>query len=380
VSIVVTAESYRPDAYTEPMPQPTTAQPVRSTAGVAVHLDRGTRHDPSDPPLPPLRWLSAADVTAAMPPIEERLRLAERTMTALVADAELPPKIGVNPRPRGAFAHAMPAALRGSAEDGSEDGLGIKWIAGFGTNSARGLPAIHATVILNEPTTGVPIAILDGAPITAHRTAAVSGLAIRRLGPIGTRGLRAAIVGAGVQGRSHVEMLGNVLPGVELIVFDRHPERAAALAGIARETKGIARASSAPSARDATANVDVVVTAASFSTGVEGQTMSGDWFAPEALVVAIDYATCVAADVASGAALFLVDERGQFLANRDAGAFEGYPDPSGTLGEAILAGTQRPSTGRVLVSHLGVGLADVIFGRAILERATELGIGLNLPR
>ena len=51
--------------------------------------------------LPPLRYLSAADVVAAMPDLDERLRLAERTLTALVADAELPPKIGVHPRPAG---------------------------------------------------------------------------------------------------------------------------------------------------------------------------------------------------------------------------------------------------------------------------------------
>jgi hypothetical protein len=60
----------------------------------------------------PIRYLTAADVSAAMPPVPERLRLAERTMTALVGDAELPPKIGVHPRPAGSFAHAMPAALR----------------------------------------------------------------------------------------------------------------------------------------------------------------------------------------------------------------------------------------------------------------------------
>ena len=47
-----------------------------------------------------------------MPPMPERLALAERALTALVRDAELPPKIGVHPRPEGSFAHAMPAALR----------------------------------------------------------------------------------------------------------------------------------------------------------------------------------------------------------------------------------------------------------------------------
>jgi len=63
------------------------------------------------------RFLSAADVAAAMPPLEERLRLAERTLTALAeGSAELPPKIAVHPRPEGAFAHAMPAHLRAPGE------------------------------------------------------------------------------------------------------------------------------------------------------------------------------------------------------------------------------------------------------------------------
>jgi ornithine cyclodeaminase/alanine dehydrogenase-like protein (mu-crystallin family) len=84
--------------------------------------------------------------------------------------------------------------------------------------------------------------------------------------------------------------------------------------------------------------------------------------------------------VARKAALFLVDERGQFEANRSTGAFDGYPDPAATLGEAILAGTPRPERGRVLVTHLGVGLADVIFGDAILRAATQRGLGVSLSR
>jgi ornithine cyclodeaminase/alanine dehydrogenase-like protein (mu-crystallin family) len=108
--------------------------------------------------------------------------------------------------------------------------------------------------------------------------------------------------------------------------------------------------------------------------------MTPDWLAPDALVVPVDYATYCSAAVAAGAALFLVDHREQFLANRDAGLFEGYPDPHATLGEAILEGTPRPPAGRVVVSHLGVGLADVVFGDAILRRAAKAGLGVELPR
>jgi ornithine cyclodeaminase/alanine dehydrogenase-like protein (mu-crystallin family) len=103
--------------------------------------------------------------------------------------------------------------------------------------------------------------------------------------------------------------------------------------------------------------------------------MTIDWLRENALVVPVDYATYCAAEVAHDAALFLVDERAQFVANREAGAFDGYPDPAATLGEAILAGMERPDAGRVVTTHLGVGLADLVFGDAIVRRATAAGIG-----
>jgi ornithine cyclodeaminase/alanine dehydrogenase-like protein (mu-crystallin family) len=329
--------------------------------------------------IPPLRYLAAADVLASMPDLDERLRLAEQTMTALVDDAELPPKIGVHPRPDDSFAHAMPALLRGADPRGQDDLVGLKWVAGYGGNRALGLPAIHALVVLNDASTGVPTAILDGAPITALRTAAVSGVAIRHFGPdVAERPPRAALIGAGVQGRSHLAVLGRVLPGVRLTIFDRHPERAETLGGEATSTAGIAEARVAPDARAAIAEADVVITAASF--GPVRQVMTTDWLAPDALVVAVDYATYCSAEVARTAALFLVDQREQFLANRDAGLFDQYPDPVATLGEALLRRMTRPAGGRVVVTHLGVGLADVIFGAAIVRRAEALGLGTLLAR
>ena len=329
--------------------------------------------------MPPLRYLTADDVRAAMPPLEERLRLAERTMVALVADAELPPKIGVHPRPEGSFGHAMPAHLRGPAEDGSADLVGMKWIAGFPANRGWGLSALHGLVLLTDPRTGVPVAILDAGPITAERTAAISGVAIDRFAPaVAGRPPRVALIGAGVQGHAHLAPIGRVAPGAELTVFDRHPDRAEALAATARTIPGIATARAAASARDAIEVADIVVTAASF--GPVRQVMTTDWLTRDALVVAVDYATYCSAGVAEDAALFLVDERGQFLANRDAGLFDDYPDPGGTLGEAIVAGTKRPASGRVVISHLGVGLADLVFGDAIVRRAEAEGIGTLLPR
>jgi ornithine cyclodeaminase/alanine dehydrogenase-like protein (mu-crystallin family) len=328
--------------------------------------------------LPPLRYLAGADVIAAMPSLEERLRLAELTMTALVADAELPPKTVVHPRPQHSIGHAMPAYLRGVDGRGSGDALGLKWVTAFFANADQGLPAIHALVLLNDPLTGVPLAILDGGPITAQRTAAVSGVAIGRFAPpVVGRAPRVTLIGAGIQGRSHLDVIGHLLPGCALTLASRHPGRAERLAMVARTTPGIAAVSVVGDARRAALGADVVVTAATM--GPVRQVMSGDWLGPRSLVVAIDYATYVSAQVAREAAIFLVDDRSQFLANRDAGLFEAYPDPTMTLGEAILAGAQRPE-GRVVVTHLGVGLADVIFATSILAKAEAAGLGLLLPR
>ena len=88
--------------------------------------------------LPALRYLTGADVVAAMPSLPERLALAEATLRGLAEGAELPPKIGVHPRPQASFAHAMPALLSGLADDGSGDRLGMKWVSGNPANNAVG--------------------------------------------------------------------------------------------------------------------------------------------------------------------------------------------------------------------------------------------------
>jgi ornithine cyclodeaminase/alanine dehydrogenase-like protein (mu-crystallin family) len=95
--------------------------------------------------------------------------------------------------------------------------------------------------------------------------------------------------------------------------------------------------------------------------------------------VPVDYATYCSAAVARAASLFVVDDRDQFIANRDAGNFDGYPDPHAMLGEALIDGTPRPA-GRIVVAHLGVGLADVVFGSAILAAAEARKLGTVLPR
>lgn len=330
--------------------------------------------------LPPLLYLDAATVRSCLPPLDERLELAGRILRAIDAGAELPPKLGVHPRPADALAHAMPALLPGADPSGADDLLGVKWIAGVPGNARRPepLPTYHALVVLNDGETGVPLAILDGGPITAARTAAVSGVAIRAFAPpVAGRPPRCALIGAGVQGHAHVPVIAATLAGAELALHSRSRGHAEELAAEARATPGIGRVTVAGTAREAVDGADVVVTAASF--GPVNQVLTNGWLTPWALVVAVDYATYAAAEVARDADLFLVDERRQFLATRDSGAFEAYPDPDATIGEVLRTGLRRPS-GRVLVTHLGVGLADVVFGAAVVGRARAQGLGLPLPR
>ena len=101
--------------------------------------------------MKPLRHLSAAEVAAAMPPLVERLDLAERTMLALGTSAQLPPKIGVGPRQPGSLAHAMPALLRG-------DAAACRWIDSL---RFEGLSFQHTNYVLppdghGDPQAAVP--------------------------------------------------------------------------------------------------------------------------------------------------------------------------------------------------------------------------------
>jgi ornithine cyclodeaminase/alanine dehydrogenase-like protein (mu-crystallin family) len=330
--------------------------------------------------LPPLIYLTDADVRAAMPPVGERLDLARRVLTSLVADADLPSKVGVQPRPSAAFTAAMPALLRGADSDGSADLMGIKWVTAFPDNAAAGLPAIHATVVLNDAATGVPLAILDGVGITAQRTAAVSGVALREFWPHDVANPVVALVGAGVQGHSHVQVLEEVGAGARLIVVARHADHAEALAADARASGHFAEASAATDPAAAARAADVVLTMIPF--GSHRQILPVDAFARVRLIVSVDYDMCVPASVAAGARQFLTDDVAQLRAAHHGEVFAGYRDPDGSLGEALLGRLPAPpdGDGPVLVNHLGVGLADVVFADAIVRRARASGLGTKLPR
>jgi ornithine cyclodeaminase/alanine dehydrogenase-like protein (mu-crystallin family) len=300
-------------------------------------------------------------------------------MIALVDAAELPPKIGVHPRRPAAHTAAMPALLRESDPSGVADLLGLKWVTAFPGNRASGVPAVNALVVLNDATTGEPVAILDGGPITAQRTAAVTGVALREWWPRLDGPARVTLVGAGVQGASHIEILACVAPGSVLTIADRHGDRATELARVARETNVFAEVAATSDAPSAVASADVVLTMVSF--GAMRQSVPRPAFARAQLIVGVDYDMCIPAGVVSSASQFLVDDIAQFEATRSEDVFARYPQPDASIGQALSGSAPAPrGRGPIVVNHLGVGLADVVFADAIVRRAAALGLGMELPR
>ena len=109
---------------------------------------------------------------------------------------------------------------------GSIDAVGMKWIASFPQNRDKhGLPRATALVVLNDPTNGLPIAVMEGSIISAVRTAAVTGTAVKYLAR--PKSSTIGIIGTGIQSRTQLLALTAVLKNIkEVKVFNRTKERA----------------------------------------------------------------------------------------------------------------------------------------------------------
>ena len=122
-----------------------------------------------------------------------------------------------------AFVGVMPAFL---PDPGA---LGTKVVSVFGSNTAVGLPTHLATIVLLDSMTGELLAVMDGRFITETRTAAVSAVSVRSSLDARRRG-RLAMIGSGVQARSHVEAIGRVRPLRGVRVWSRTPDSRGAFA------------------------------------------------------------------------------------------------------------------------------------------------------
>jgi ornithine cyclodeaminase/alanine dehydrogenase-like protein (mu-crystallin family) len=158
--------------------------------------------------------------------------------------------------PPGGFLGLMPAF--------TPDGLGLKAVTFYPSNAERGIPTHMATIFLVEPQTGTPLAIMDGRLITEMRTAAVSAAATKLLASPDAKVL--AILGSGVQARSHLKALQLVRQFEEIRVWSPTLEHAKRLA---QEIDATVTSSAEEAVRDA----DVIVTVTSSKTPV----LKGDW-------------------------------------------------------------------------------------------------------
>jgi alanine dehydrogenase len=134
---------------------------------------------------------------------------------------------------------------------------GLKWITWNWDNAKHGLPSVMATLVLNDPLTGAPLAIMGGAWITAIRTGAVTAVAFKYLGRPGAENL--AVIGAGKQGFYQVEAMSNVMKIKQATVYDIRPEASERLAKQLGEKVGF-NIEASPSVKEAVADADVVVT------------------------------------------------------------------------------------------------------------------------
>ncbi len=212
-----------------------------------------------------------------------------------------PPKPAVHPRPD-AFINAMPAYLGGS------DRVGIKWVAGFEGNRAKGMPYIYGVFLSSDAETGRPQALIDGGWITEMRTAGASGVVMRHV-PDQPRCL--AIVGAGVQGLRHLELLIEMRPGIERVrLFDSRAGAAERMLASAGDRKGIVAAT----AEEALEGADLVVTAVTMPLEPRLNATNTDL---DALLLPIDYDDGLGAQAANETVLYVVDDRPQYASVSD---------------------------------------------------------------
>jgi ornithine cyclodeaminase len=318
-------------------------------------------------------FLTESDIRAvlAMPDLIEAMQTA---LTAFSSGrVQQPLRTVVEFGREKSFFGVMPAFLPDAPA------LGAKLVTVVGSNPAAGLPSHLATIVLLDPATGALVALLDGRFVTEARTAAVSAVSTRLLARPDAQ--RLAIVGSGVQARSHLEAIAGVRPLKEVTVWSPSAERRNRFVDDMR-VHCSARLEAAASARDAVSNADIVVLATSARTPVvdndsiadgthicavgacrpDQREMDGTLVARSRLVVdSRESALAEAGDI-----VLAIEER-RF----------GPEHIVGELGE-VLAGTvegRRRDSDVTLFKSLGMAVEDVAAAHLAFARATVRGLG-----
>jgi len=281
--------------------------------------------------------------------------------------AEMPPKPGIHPV-ADAFIHAMPAWLPKMRS------AGMKWISGYPENYKGGLPYISGLIVLNDPDTGLPVCVMDAAWITAKRTGAATAVGAKYLARKDSRTF--GILGCGVQGRSNLEALHEVLRNLgEVRAYDisrtnlqRYADEMTAKYGLSIEP--------ATHPRQAVEGSDVVVTAGPLLKN-PNPVIDSAWVEEGVYACALDFDSYWKPEAMHSMNKFCVDDVEQMLYYRSEGYFKDIPTVHADLGQIVVG--QKPGREsdreRIMSMNLGVAIEDMAVAVRLYERAKKLGIG-----
>ena len=324
--------------------------------------------------------LSHRDVHAALPP-----EACAEAMAAVLAEhargaTYLPLRSVIKPPGAAGFMGLMPG-WRGRQPD-QDAAFALKAICIMPGNPARGLDAHQGLVTLFDGETGVPTAILDASAVTAIRTAAVTAVATGLLAREDARTL--AILGAGVQARSHLRALANVRDFEQVRVYA--PTGAHVQALVEETSLDRGELTAATSAEEAVRGADVVVAV----TNSREPVLQHGWLAPGAHVNAVGASTLQTRELDSAtvaaSALFcdsresLRNEAGEFTRAIAEGAIAGEEHIRAELGEVLagLAPGRRDGGELTLFRSLGIAVEDLAAAECAVATARERGIGTEV--
>ncbi len=316
--------------------------------------------------------LSAADAEVALS-MEEAISAQRDAFGQLAAGHAVIPPRAVLPVAGGTTLF-MPGYLEASGV------LGLKVVSVMPGNPGQGLPAVPGATLLLDHQTGLPVALLDAAYLTALRTAAGSGLATDLLASPDARVL--AVFGAGAQARQHIRAIRAVRPIQEVRVVSRRVEGARALAA---ELDGVdVRTVDDPGA--AVAGAQVVVTATNSATPVfPGAALDVGThvcaigaYTPQTREVDEDV-VCrarIVVDTREGA----LSEAGDLLIPLAEGLLH-ESDIDAELGELVNGERPPGSLGRPVTFYKSVGNAaqDLATAQRVFEAARTRGLGTLAP-
>jgi ornithine cyclodeaminase len=306
-------------------------------------------------------------------PMEECIEAMAGALSALARGEVLNPLRSITFAPGGASGLGLMPVHRG----GGSPVWSLKAICVVPDNPTRGLDAHQGAVVLFDGETGQIRAVMNASAITAIRTAAVSGVATRVLAREDAREL--AILGAGVQARSHLEAMRAVRPFERVRIHSPTAEHARALA---EEAGGEA----VDTAEEAVAGADVVVTA----TNAREPVLRREWLKPGAHVNAVGSSipTTRELDTATivDCALFVdrrestVNEAGDYLFPLREGAIAGPEHIRAEVGEVLVGSAEgRRSAGELTVfKSLGLAVEDLAAAEHVVRRAEAEGVGTRV--